>query len=289
MPRLYILFALLSLAACSDVLQPPTPAVPTRAAARASEGAGYIVVLREEAGATPAAARARAQRVASEAGVRPARVFGAVLQGFAAELTAGQLAALRRRPDVAYVEPDAPVRLFTTQANPISWGLDRVDDVNLPLDQTFTYTKTGAGVRAYVLGAGGHYLHPCHPRCVQQRALQGRAAHAQAGTVPEGGIDRVTAVGVADAGDGVPVERHAEPGERCDRPRHQPFTAGLVDDALPRLEDAHVEAGPGGVQGGGQPDRSPAGDQQVTHRRARRGGCGARRSPPGSARSAGRR
>ena len=159
MPRPYVLIALVALAACSDVLQPPAPGAPARTMARAPEAAGYIVVLTEKAGATPAAARARAEQVAAEAGVHPARIFAAVLQGFAAELTAGQLAALRHRPDVAYVEPDAPVRLSTTQANPISWGLDRVDDFNLPLDQTFTYTNTGAGVRAYVLDTGINLNH----------------------------------------------------------------------------------------------------------------------------------
>jgi len=86
-------------------------------------------------------------------------VFAGVLQGFAADLTPAQLAVLRNRPDVAYVEPDAPVRLFTTQSNPISWGLDRVDDYNLPLDQTFTYTSTGAGVKAYVLDTGINLQH----------------------------------------------------------------------------------------------------------------------------------
>ena len=126
----------------------------------ASQGtAGYIVVLNAEADATPAVNRIRAERVAGEVRVRPSRVFSGVLQGFAAQLTPAQLAALRARSDVAYVEADAPVRLFTTQANPISWGLDRIDDFNLPLDQTFTYTNTGAGVTAYVLDTGINLNH----------------------------------------------------------------------------------------------------------------------------------
>jgi subtilisin family serine protease len=82
-----------------------------------------------------------------------------VLQGFSADLGQGQLTALRHRPEVAYVEPDAPVRLFTTQLNPISWGIDRIDDFNLPLDQSFTYTNTGAGVTAYVLDTGINVNH----------------------------------------------------------------------------------------------------------------------------------
>jgi subtilisin family serine protease len=159
MRRTPVVIALLTLAACSDVVQAPDPDTSARPARSPAGAAGYIVVLHEEGGATPAAARARAERVAGEAGVRPARVFAAVLQGFAAELTTAQLAALRHRADVAYVEPDAPVRLATVQGSPTSWGLDRIDDHNLPLDQSFIYTKTGAGVRAYVVDTGINVNH----------------------------------------------------------------------------------------------------------------------------------
>ena len=159
MPRSFAFLSLVVLAACADVVQTPVPGDESHQALGAGGTAGYIVVLDEEAGSTPAASRARAGRVAEAVGARPARVFAGVLQGFAAELTPGQLTALRSRPDVAYVEPDAPVRLFTTQSNPISWGLDRIDDNNLPLDQTFTYTNTGAGVTAYVLDTGINLNH----------------------------------------------------------------------------------------------------------------------------------
>jgi len=159
MARLPILVPLFALAACADVVPPTAAGGPAREALGAPAAAGYIVVLNTPADASPAVARARAEQVAGDVRVRPSRVFSAVLHGFAAELTPAQLTALRGRPDVAYVEPDAPVRLFTTQANPISWGLDRIDDVNLPLDQSFTYTSTGAGVTAYVLDTGINTAH----------------------------------------------------------------------------------------------------------------------------------
>lgn len=159
MARPLVFVTLLTLAACADAVQPIAPGGTAGEALGARGAAGYIVVLKEEAGATPAAARARAERVAGAVGARASRVYGAVLQGFAAELTPAQVMALRNRPGVAYVEPDAPARLFTTQHNPLSWGLDRIDDPDLPLDQSFTYTRTGAGVTAYVLDTGINLNH----------------------------------------------------------------------------------------------------------------------------------
>ena len=40
-----------------------------------------------------------------------------------------------------------------TQANP-PWGLDRIDQTALPLDQEYSYVSTGAGVTVYVIDSG---------------------------------------------------------------------------------------------------------------------------------------
>ncbi len=45
------------------------------------------------------------------------------------------------------------------QANPYSWGLDRIDQSNLPLDDTYEYTYTGAGVRVYIFDSGIRKTH----------------------------------------------------------------------------------------------------------------------------------
>lgn len=137
------------LAACAPDGGPLGTPDGTPAAGRAAGAAAYIVVLRDDA--DPRA-------VAAAAGVVPRRVYAASLKGFAAALNAGQLTALRQNPGVAYVEPDAPARLFTTQLFPV-WGLDRIDQHNLPLNSQFIYGSSGSGITIYVLDTGVRKTH----------------------------------------------------------------------------------------------------------------------------------
>jgi len=148
--------ALAALAACSDqgpvapATVSPEPA-PLRSAApgRGIEGS-YLVVLRE--GADPRA-------VAAVAGVEPGFVYAAALNGFSAKLNAGQLNALRHDRNVAFVEEDQVVEAQAVQS-PARWGLDRIDQKLLPLNNAYSYNSTGAGVRVYVIDTGIDVTHP---------------------------------------------------------------------------------------------------------------------------------
>jgi subtilisin family serine protease len=97
--------------------------------------------------------------VAAVAGIRPRSVYTAVLNGFAARLNDGQLNALRHNPAVAYIEPDAQAQLMWTTQSPATWGIDRIDQKDLPLSNSFTYTANGYGVIAYVLDTGVNSKH----------------------------------------------------------------------------------------------------------------------------------
>ncbi|MFL5382657.1 MAG: S8 family peptidase [Longimicrobiaceae bacterium] len=159
--RSVVLLSILALAACSDQGQSPVaPAAPPQAASASASGK-YIVVFKDGSFGGPRASVSRSiTEVAEGQSITPRYVYSAALKGFAAQLSEAQLAALRADPRVAYVEPDAEVQLFTTQTvNLFSWGLDRIDDVDLPVDASYTYTADGTGVTAYVLDTG---INPAH-------------------------------------------------------------------------------------------------------------------------------
>ena len=143
--------SLLALAACADQNTSPVASLdgaPVLTSANAVSGQ-YIVVLDE--GANP-------RSVAAVAGVSPRYVYTATVNGFAATLNAGQVNALQHNPNVAYLEQDAVVTASTVQTG-ATWGLDRIDQRDLPLSTTFSYLNTGVGVNAYIVDTGIRLSH----------------------------------------------------------------------------------------------------------------------------------
>ncbi|MDO3705457.1 S8 family serine peptidase [Micromonospora sp. C28SCA-DRY-2] len=118
----------------------------------------YIVVFKDSAVGRSAVGD-NAQRLVGRHGGTVARTYGAALRGFEVRVGAKAAARIAADPAVAYVEQNHTVTISGTQTNPPSWGLDRIDQRNLPLNNSYTYPNTASNVRAYVIDTGVLYGH----------------------------------------------------------------------------------------------------------------------------------
>jgi subtilisin family serine protease len=155
--RLLAAVAFGSLAAAGLAVAAPAPASAARPAvireaAEAVPGQ-YIVTLRadEPVGVT-------AHELADEHDGEVLDVYRHSLRGFAVEMSRADALDLSQDPSVVAVEEDGVVRATTTQANP-PWGLDRIDQRDLPLDHAFTYDASGTGVTAFIIDTGIRITH----------------------------------------------------------------------------------------------------------------------------------
>lgn len=126
-------------------------AIRNAGSAQAIDGS-YIVVLKD---GTAVSANSQAR----EYGATVKHRYSHVLRGYSATMSERQAKRLAADPAVAYVEQDQVVRALETQSNPPSWGLDRVDQRDLPLGNSYQYSTTASTVNAYVLDTGINTAH----------------------------------------------------------------------------------------------------------------------------------
>jgi subtilisin family serine protease len=113
----------------------------------------YIVVLKDT---NRAPVRESAQRLA---GAKVKSVWEHALRGFSVNATPAEALKIAADPAVSFVEQNQTVQAVGTQTPVPSWGLDRIDQADLPLNNSYTYPDVTTAVRAYILDTGIRISH----------------------------------------------------------------------------------------------------------------------------------
>lgn len=152
--------ALLVAAATAAFTATPAAAVPNGTVLAADSptavSGSYIVVLND---VTASEVNASANGLANRYGGKVVSTWRDSVRGFHARMSAAAAKRLAADPAVQYVEQNQTVHLVGTQSPTPSWGLDRIDQRNLPLDDSYTYPNTASGVTAYIIDTGIRISH----------------------------------------------------------------------------------------------------------------------------------
>ena len=112
----------------------------------------YIVVLKDSVSDSDA----ESGNLTRQHGGKVHRTYARAFKGFTATLPAAALQGMRNHPNVAYIEQDQTVSLNQVQSpeNQSTWGLDRIDQADRPLDTQYHFNTSGAGVNAFIIDTG---------------------------------------------------------------------------------------------------------------------------------------
>ena len=165
----FVVVALLSLSGCENqsVFQADDEQVGAQSAPLAFNSSGQptgnipgqLIVTFKQSVANP---ELTARGLANGNGGEVLYTYTTAIKGFTIRVpeqaTDKVMAALQNNPNVERVEQDGHVFKIATQS-PATWGLDRIDQRNNSLDNSYSYSEDGSGVSVYVVDTGILYGH----------------------------------------------------------------------------------------------------------------------------------
>jgi subtilisin family serine protease len=119
----------------------------------------YIVVLKDTPTLRTRGVPAAAADLTSRYGGAVGHTYQHALRGFEVSMSQAAAERLAANSAVAYVQRNGIFTISGTQSPTPSWGLDRIDQRNLPLNNSYTYPTTASGVRAYIIDTGIRFSH----------------------------------------------------------------------------------------------------------------------------------
>ncbi len=152
--------ASLAVAACQDASGPASsarPAAPSSvvAAKGVAIPGDYIITLRDNVADVDGVA-------ASLAGVHKGtlkHIYKSALKGFAVQhISDAAATAIAADARVERVEADQVMSAVGSES-PATWGLDRIDQSALPLNNTYDYSNDGTNVTVYIIDTGINFGH----------------------------------------------------------------------------------------------------------------------------------
>ncbi len=130
----------------------------------------YIVALNPkfvDKSAAEAAVQSEAGYLRHVYGGEVRNVFANAFKGFVVEMPEKAAIRMSRDERVAFIEQDAVISVEASEAA-ASWGLDRIDQRNLPLNSQYSWSTGASNVHAYILDSG---IRPTHSDFVGRASM----------------------------------------------------------------------------------------------------------------------
>ncbi len=154
-----VTFAVIPLVAGGTAIAAPTGADILPAGSATVVKDSFIVALKNSPALQATGVDAAVGALRARYGGTVGHVFRSALRGFEISVNETTARLLAADSAVAYVQRNGIYTIADTQTNPPSWGLDRIDQRNRPLDNSYTYPTLASTVHAYIIDTGIRFTH----------------------------------------------------------------------------------------------------------------------------------